>query len=71
MLTYDGQLEGREPRTLAELLEEMRAINKEGPEQGDPEEDHSMADALMCEMLIALGHKEFVEEFLKVERWYA
>lgn len=55
-------------REIAErILTEMKEL--EGP--GDAEACHSMADALLCEMLVILGYDEIVEAWNKVDKWYA
>lgn len=37
----------------------------------DFEAAHSMADSLLCEFLESIGHKDIVEEFNKVGKYYA
>ena len=37
----------------------------------DIEDCHSDADDILCELLISLGYKEVVEEYEKVEKWFA
>lgn len=37
----------------------------------DFEAAHSMADSLLCEFLESIGHKDIVEEFDKVGKYYA
>ena len=39
--------------------------------QYDIEADHSIADDLLCELLIALGQQEIVDLYDKVDKWYA
>lgn len=38
---------------------------------GDTEIDHSMADGILCELLEKLGYSEVVEEYHKVDKWFA
>lgn len=37
----------------------------------DVESAHDDADKVLCDLLEALGFKEIVEEYNKVEKWYA
>lgn len=39
--------------------------------EGDAEGAHSRADNALCELLIALGYKDVVLAWRKVEKWYA
>jgi hypothetical protein len=49
------------------------AINLLRMEQknGDTEMAHHNADGVLCELLKALGYSDVVEEWAKVEKWYA
>lgn len=38
---------------------------------GDVESAHIYADEIICKLLISLGYEDVVDEFHKVERWYA
>lgn len=38
---------------------------------GDIEADHSNADNVLCQFLIELGYPAVVDEWRKVEKWYA
>lgn len=40
-------------------------------EFGDTEGAHSMADGVLCDFLESLGYKDIVDEYDKVEKWYA
>ena len=40
-------------------------------ESGDIEMVHSKADDLLCEILKELGYVKLVEEFDKLDKWYA
>lgn len=37
----------------------------------DTESAHADADTVLCDLLDALGYKKVVEEYDKVEKWYA
>lgn len=37
----------------------------------DAEYAHSVADDILCDLLITLGYKDVIAEYKKVERWYA
>ena len=37
----------------------------------DVESAHADADKVLCDLLEALGYKKIVEEYNKVEKWYA
>ena len=37
----------------------------------DAESAHIYADTVLCDLLDALGYKKIVEEYNKVEKWYA
>lgn len=37
----------------------------------DTEMAHSNADGVLCELLKALGYADVVEEYEKVEKWFA
>jgi hypothetical protein len=38
---------------------------------GDIEINHSEADDILCDLLNDLGYTELVNEFKKLEKWYA
>lgn len=38
---------------------------------GDHEAGHEAADKVLCEFLISLGHDDVVDQYHKVEKWYA
>lgn len=58
-----------EPMTPAEFAAKMRGIF---PTTGyDEEVAHSAADALMAELLTALGYGDGVAVFDAAEKWYA
>lgn len=37
----------------------------------DTEASHIAADKILCDFLISLGYSHIVEEFNKVDKWYA
>lgn len=41
-------------------------ISKDDEEQG-----HGLADTILCDFLKHLGYTEIVDEFKKVQKWYA
>lgn len=48
----------------AERLKEIQALS-------DKEIAHSLADDVLCELLIKLGYAVVVEEWKRVEKWYS
>jgi hypothetical protein len=38
---------------------------------GDTEAAHSSADEVLCRLLSALGYQDVVDEWEKVDKWYA
>ena len=44
---------------------------KECQGTGDTEMDHSNADGIICSLLEELGYKDVVEEYDKVDKWFA
>ena len=54
-------------------MDREEAINELKAEQrnSDTEVAHSNADDTLCELLISLGFQDVVEEWIKVEKWYA
>jgi hypothetical protein len=57
-------------KTLAEMAAaEMREIAKEY--KGDPEAAHCAADGLLLVILRNLGYGEMVDEYHKIDKWYA
>lgn len=40
-------------------------------ELGDTEAAHSDADEVLCKLLSALGYQDVVDEWEKVDKWYA
>ena len=50
-----------------EAIRELRSIR----ENLDTEVAHSNADDVLCKLLTDLGYGDVVEEWRKVEKWYA
>lgn len=48
-------------------IEELQKINQ----NYDTEAAHADADYVLCELLEKLGYKDIVEEYKKIEKWYA
>ena len=40
-------------------------------DNGDTEDAHVNADELLCEFLKKLGYEKLVDEYEKVDKWYA
>ena len=40
-------------------------------ESHDREHAHTTADDILCELLLDLGYKDVVEEYEKIDKWYA
>jgi len=38
---------------------------------GDTEAAHSNADGVLCDLLKSLGYQDVVDEYMKVEKWFA
>lgn len=51
--------------------EEVIAKLKELHGYGDPEYHHQAADVLLCAFLRELGYGDIVDEYHKIEKWYA
>ena len=59
------ELDSDDPRGSAlKLLKEIQG-------DWDTEIAHSDADDVLCEMLKALGYSDVVDEYEKVNKWYA
>lgn len=44
---------------------------KQAQENGDIESAHSKADYVLCALLAELGYQDVLDEWEKVEKWYA
>jgi len=49
------------------VVEKLKILQK----LGDTEIAHSMADELLLKFLSDLGYSKIVDEFNKIEKWYA
>jgi hypothetical protein len=50
-----------------EAIEKLKALQG----GGDIEAEHLDADDVLCELLRSLGYADVVDEWVKVEKWYA
>lgn len=55
------------------MMTKIEAIEKMKDEQNnsDTEAAHCIADDILCEFLISLGHQDLVDEYERVPRWYS
>lgn len=44
---------------------------KEQQDSGDIEGAHSIADNVLCDILLELGYYDVVYEWMKIDKWYA
>jgi hypothetical protein len=44
---------------------------KEANADSDTESAHGWADQVLCELLVALGYQDVVDEYDKIDKWYA
>jgi len=55
------------------MTQEQQAINAlvalQG--EGDTEANHGNADDILCEFLKGLGYENIVDEYNKIDKWYA
>jgi hypothetical protein len=58
---------------MTRKLEKAEALAKlaEIAQNDDIEEAHCDADAVLCDLLTAIGYGEVVAEYRKIEKWYA
>lgn len=65
------------PEAAQEVLDNLRKTDERFSKQirdaatGDPECDHSMADAILCDAFRSLGMHKIVEAWESVGKWYA
>ena len=50
-------------------IDKLRTIQQSHGD--DPEKAHGDADDVLCELLTSLGYAKVVEEWHKIEKWYA
>jgi hypothetical protein len=51
--------------------EEAIARLKELQTGGDIDAEHCYADDVLCRLLVSLGYQDVVDEWAKIEKWYA
>jgi hypothetical protein len=54
-----------------ELRQAAIAILRDCQQPGDTEAAHSRADDAICDLLRSLGYGDVVDEWEKVDKWYA
>lgn len=54
-----------------EIVEETKQYLIKEQNNGDQEGAHLNADAHLCGLLVALGFKDIVDEYDKIDKWYA
>lgn len=54
---------------IEEIKNEMKSLSTQ--ENWDIETTHIEADGLLCELLVILGYSGVVNDFDKIEKWYA
>lgn len=59
------------PRQREKLSEKYVKEMEECIQNGDTEDAHSSADALLCELLVECGFEDVVKKYREVEKWYA
>ncbi len=62
-----SEVDELKPITREEALQAMKDCHG----RGDTESQHLHADEILCRVLKSLGEVEIVEEWLKVDKWYA
>lgn len=53
--------------TREQAIEELKNAHA----NGDTEMGHADADSILCKLLAALGYSDVVEEYEKVDKWFA
>ena len=56
---------------IKKFIKEKKERLIELQKEWDVEAAHSDADDILCDILKELGYNDIVEEFIKVEKWYA
>lgn len=64
-----GKLEPAQRELLDKSVDQLRTLARKI--YPDKEEDHEVADAVLCDMLDALGCHELVEAWEAIEKWYS
>ena len=59
--------------TREQAILELRTIQRLAEPFGacDPEIEHRKADAILCELLTAIGYDDVVREYEQINKWYA
>ncbi|MFZ2809438.1 MAG: hypothetical protein WAZ60_23895 [Desulfosalsimonadaceae bacterium] len=51
---------------------ELEYIKKmKDADSGDTEQAHGQADDLLCELLVKIGYSQVIDEYNKIDKWYA
>lgn len=59
-------------RLEQEVLDKLQdIIDRQAGSRSDIEGDHSIADDILCEFIIALGYDDVVAAFKRIDKWYA
>ena len=58
-------------KSTEELKQAAISELKDCQRNGDTEAAHSDADSILCQLLIDMGYADVVEEFDKIDKWYA
>jgi predicted GNAT family N-acyltransferase len=53
------------------LNDKYLELMKKAGNDRDTEKAHINADDLLCRLLIELGYKDVVDEYVEIEKWYA
>lgn len=56
-----------EPMTREKAIARLRELQK----GHDTEADHINADGVLCRLLTEIGYQDVVDEWAKVDKWYA
>ena len=71
ILALPQRLTRKDYERLARKYGVKAHADSEMGDYGDTEMNHIEADALLCRVLLHLGQKELVDEWYKVEKWFA
>lgn len=66
--TTEYRIKPQDPKTLAEATQLALLALQTYP---DCEVAHCRADELLCEFLVAIGYVDVVQEYNKINKWYA
>jgi hypothetical protein len=53
--------------TREEAISKLKGLQS----SGDTESAHGDADQILCDLLSALGYQDVVEQWEKIDKWYA